>query len=506
MSNNKDYSSDIDDNTDNTENTIPFEEEVIFPGLIIGKKYILLKKIGQGNNARVWMVYKIPNQTFMAMKIQDYQCYEDGCREVVIIKEINSYAKDHPDINTYCIKMHDYFIHTEDDDVKYVCTVYDLYAGSLQMILNRGKYKYGLPIPIVKNIIRQLLTALDVLHNKLQIIHTDVKPENILFKGISDFHANIIRLFDAKNFQKKYDELVKSYAKNEKKFIEALEILAINSIKDICQLNNEFVDGQEDSDNNEFSDSFIEGEEDDYDEDGDDDEDVDTFESSSEEDKYNERKQSIDDLIQYLNYSEMHNLDIEGKYRFNDVLNNREKSTDKVEIISDEYIMNCETVLIDYGNSYFYKKRTKNEIQDRRYRAPEVILDLNYGYACDIWSVSCVTFELLTGYSLFEPENEPLHKDLQHLYLIEKMLGPIPVKMKKASKRRRFLFDKDRNYHIKNVEKFTPYPLKERLIEQFLFSEKDATQIAEFLLSGFVFEPSKRITAKDMLKHPWLNS
>ena len=42
--------------------------------------------------------------------------------------------------------MLDYFVYAEDDETKYVCSVYDLYAGSIQMVLNEGKYKYGLPI------------------------------------------------------------------------------------------------------------------------------------------------------------------------------------------------------------------------------------------------------------------------------------------------------------------------------------------------------------------------
>lgn len=40
----------------------------------------------------------------------------------------------------------------------------------------------GLPLPCVKNIIRQVLEGLDYLHTKCKIIHTDIKPENILLR------------------------------------------------------------------------------------------------------------------------------------------------------------------------------------------------------------------------------------------------------------------------------------------------------------------------------------
>ncbi|XP_032365000.1 SRSF protein kinase 3 [Etheostoma spectabile] len=38
----------------------------------------------------------------------------------------------------------------------------------------------GLPLVCVKTIIRQVLQGLDYLHTKCKIIHTDIKPENIL--------------------------------------------------------------------------------------------------------------------------------------------------------------------------------------------------------------------------------------------------------------------------------------------------------------------------------------
>jgi len=48
------------------------------------------------------------------------------------------------------------------------------------------KYDYrGIPIPIVREICRQTLMGLDYLHRICNIIHTDLKPENVVF-GLSE--------------------------------------------------------------------------------------------------------------------------------------------------------------------------------------------------------------------------------------------------------------------------------------------------------------------------------
>jgi serine/threonine-protein kinase SRPK3 len=42
-------------------------------------------------------------------------------------------------------------------------------------------YNYrGIPLQLVKHITRQVLIGLDYIHRKLQIIHTDLKPENVM--------------------------------------------------------------------------------------------------------------------------------------------------------------------------------------------------------------------------------------------------------------------------------------------------------------------------------------
>jgi len=480
-------------------------EEIIFPGLIINDDYLLLKKIGFGNNAQVWIIYQIKERKYFAMKIQRAEFYQDGRREIKILKKINEHNAQNSAINTYCINMLDCFKYSEDpeDDLFFICSIYELYAGSIDALITTGIYKYGLPIPVVKRITKQLLTALSFLHDELKVIHTDIKPENILLNGVPKGHTQIIKTFENTQFQKKYDILVSKYVDDQATFNKKLKLLALSCIHDLDTINDPFI-GKTESSSEESSDSgsIIEGEDDDFSEDGS------TIESSSESENdnasiINTRTQSVDDLLEHLHMK--NTFDLTEHYDFVSVLNNRLTSTDKEKIIDEKCIISCETALTDYGNSYFYDARTKSEIQDRRYRSPEVILDFNYGYACDIWSVGCLIFELLTGFPLFAPYDEPLTKDIHHLFLMERMLGPLPQSMKMKSKRKKFLFESNKPYKIKCVEPFSRITIDERLMKQFLFSKVDAKACSDFMLEMLKYNPSARGTATNLLNHKWLS-
>merc|ERR1711972_36838 len=50
---------------------------------------------------------------------------------------------------------------------------------NLLKLIIRSNYQ-GIPLENVRLIIRQVLEGLDYLHRKCDIIHTDIKPENVL--------------------------------------------------------------------------------------------------------------------------------------------------------------------------------------------------------------------------------------------------------------------------------------------------------------------------------------
>jgi serine/threonine-protein kinase SRPK3 len=80
-------------------------------------------------------------------------------------------------------------------------------------------------------------------------------------------------------------------------------------------------------------------------------------------------------------------------------------------------------------------------IQTRHYRAPEVLLKINYDEKVDIWSLGCTLYELITKKVLFNPDDDTmLSCDRYHIYDIYSKVGIIPKEMILKSMRRDVFF------------------------------------------------------------------
>lgn len=99
--------------------------------------------------------------------------------------------------------------------------------------------------------------------------------------------------------------------------------------------------------------------------------------------------------------------------------------------------------IIDFGSSCQMGQQFYNYIQSRFYRAPEVLLNLSYDLAIDIWALGCILVEMHTGEPLFCGADE-----VDQMHKIIEVLGIPPKKMIEKSKKwnKFFLMTPDGGY------------------------------------------------------------
>ena len=88
------------------------------------------------------------------------------------------------------VKLLDHF-YVRGPNGKHVCMVFEVLGANLLKVIKHYDYM-GLPIPLVKLIVRQVLEGLKLLHEDCGIIHTDLKPENILLSLSKSEMSSII--------------------------------------------------------------------------------------------------------------------------------------------------------------------------------------------------------------------------------------------------------------------------------------------------------------------------
>lgn len=159
----------------------------------------------------------------------------------------------------------------------------------------------------------------------------------------------------------------------------------------------------------------------------------------------------------------------------------------------------------DLGNATPISRHYTEDIQTRQYRSPEILLGRSdWGPTADIWSLACVLFELLTGDYLFEPTNQPgqFGKDDDHMAQIIELLGDIPADLKKGGRYSGNLFDSVGK--LRYIQTLKPWRLERVLVEKYAMREDKAKIYGSFLGSMLDVDYRKRVEARDVVKHEWL--
>ena len=159
--------------------------------------------------------------------------------------------------------------------------------------------------------------------------------------------------------------------------------------------------------------------------------------------------------------------------------------------------------VVDLGNACWTFKQFTSDIQTRQYRCPEVLLGAKYGTPADIWSLACVVFELATGDLLFDPRSgENYDRDEDHLALMMELMGRMPKRIALGGKYSRDFFN--RQGELRHIRKLRMWPLDRVLVEKYDFAPVEARAMGAFLEPLLDFVPENRVTAAKALQHPWL--
>lgn len=148
-------------------------------GDLYNGKYHVIRKLGWGHFSTVWLAWNIQDKHFVAMKVvKSAEHYtETALDEIKLLKTVRNTDASDPNRERVVQLLDDFKISGMNGT--HVCMVFEVLGYHLLKWIIKSNYQ-GLPLPCVKSIIKQVLQGLDYLHTKCKIIHTDIKPENIL--------------------------------------------------------------------------------------------------------------------------------------------------------------------------------------------------------------------------------------------------------------------------------------------------------------------------------------
>ncbi|XP_018414440.1 PREDICTED: dual specificity protein kinase CLK3 [Nanorana parkeri] len=166
----------------------------------------------------------------------------------------------------------------------------------------------------------------------------------------------------------------------------------------------------------------------------------------------------------------------------------------------EKRIKNSSIRLVDFGSATFDHEYHTTIVATRHYRPPEVIMELGWSQSCDVWSLGCILFEYYTGFTLFQT-----HSNLEHLVMMERILGPLPRRMVYKTKKQKYfqngalVWDEtttDGRYVSKNCHPLRTYKTED---------SPEHAELFDFLRKMLEHSPTLRITLSEALRHPFFS-
>ncbi|KAF1987009.1 serine/threonine-protein kinase SRPK2 [Aulographum hederae CBS 113979] len=454
-------------------------------------KYTIVRKLGWGHFSTVWLSKDNTTQKHVALKVVRSAAHytETALDEIKLLNKVVSANKDHPG-RAHVVSLLDSFTH-KGPNGNHVCMVFEVLGENLLGLIKRWNHR-GIPIALVKQITKQVLLGLDYLHRECGIIHTDLKPENVLIE-IGDVEEIVKTYVDSDATKKDAKDDNRNGRRRRRTLITGSQPLPspLNASFSQSDLNN--YPGGHGSINKIVNEppkkpsppgpsglSMLEslgikadgG----------------TPATASEDSTQKEREKTADLLTR----------EVSGI-----TLDKSTAATPPEKIAEDLSIDTISVKIADLGNACWVGHHFTNDIQTRQYRSPEVILGSKWGASTDVWSMAAMTFELITGDYLFDPQSGTKYgKDDDHIAQIIELLGELPRPFCLSGKWSQDIFN--RKGELRNIHRLRHWALPDVLREKYHFSVDDAKKMADFLLPMLELIPAERANAGGMSNHFFL--
>ncbi|SCU83323.1 LAME_0C04742g1_1 [Lachancea meyersii CBS 8951] len=451
-------------------------------------RYVLVRKLGWGHFSTVWLAKDTVSHAHVAMKVvrSDKVYTEAALDEIKLLQRVST--RDGSlgafyDASKHILSLLDNFNHTGPNG-KHVVMVFEVLGENLLALIKKYEHR-GIPAMYVKQIAKQLLLGLDYMHRKCGVIHTDIKPENVLME-VRDVEA-IVKMVEFLDKQKRDQRKV--HRRATKSSVDTPIATNVSS-RSSPSVSRERASGRKVRRH-----TLITGSQ--------------PLPSPLSSTNFFEMKAQMmgQSLPRPMPSTSKSNTSGGEEEQVTNSLSSLEISSCTDDRVEEEIRTETDVIQIriaDLGNACWFDEHYTNSIQTREYRSPEVIVGSEWGCSADIWSAACLIFELLTGDFLFEPdEGHSYSKDDDHIAQIIELLGDIPVQLLKTGRHSRTFFNS--RGQLRNISKLKFWPLKDVLHEKYKFSVEEAQTISDFLLPMLRLNPKERADAGGMVNHPWLN-
>jgi serine/threonine-protein kinase SRPK3 len=345
-------------------------------------RYTVVRKLGWGHFSTVWLARdnlyallrstanRIRKNRHVALKVvrSATQYKETALDEIKLLEKISSANPAHPG-RQHIVSLLDHFEHSGPNG-EHVCLVFEALGESVLSTIKRYQYR-GLPIHIVKQITKQVLLGLDYLHRECGVIHTDLKPENVLIsidnaeEVIAETSASEPTEVDNSRYWKlpqppRYPSQME-HRMRPRRFITRSQPLPSPASVVPKSFSNELgrIHGRDTS--------------------------ISPTRNGwqNQNDPHNAgrskpgRENTADNLERDLS-----DMSLDYQLRKSQLAASRKRFSQDMHTIKVK--------IIDVGNACWVSEHFTNDLQTRQYRSPEVILGAAWGASADVWSMSCM--------------------------------------------------------------------------------------------------------------------